>query len=120
MSAQYSAPPFSICQRRLPCVIQTYSVWNIERRDQHYPIFNLEDFLGSNDHHTELNFVYLTLHDVNEKIINKLQNDLTLVLILDTNNEHGMAEQRQIFMELISSAILLTPFMAWPIYPEPA
>ena len=37
--------------------------------------------------------------------MHKIKDDPTIVLLLDTNNEHGLAEQRRIFIKLINSKI---------------
>ena len=42
------------------------------------------------------------LPDLNDKLIAKLNQDSTAVLLLDTYNNHGMAEQRRLFMELLN------------------
>ena len=39
-------------------------------------------------------------------MVSKLKNDLTAVIILETNNSHGMAEQRRFFIELINNNCL--------------
>ena len=83
-------------------VVQAYSVWKNKREQQHYPQINTTEYLENSSFHPQLNFLYLTLADLSEDLIKKLKNDLTAVLIIDTYNEHGMVEQRQIFRELLA------------------
>ncbi len=83
-------------------VVQAYSVWKDNKLPQHYPQINATEYLEKSSFHSQLNFIYITLEDLTEKLITKLKNDPTAVLLIDTYNEHGMAEQRRLFMELIS------------------
>ena len=83
-------------------VVQAYSVWKETHTQQHYPQINSEEYLNGESFHPQLNFIYLTLPDLSNKLIEKLKKDPTTVLLIDTYNEHGMAEQRQIFSELIA------------------
>ncbi len=83
-------------------VVQAYSVWKDEKLIQHYPQINASEYLEGDSFHPQLNFIYLTFTDLSESLIVKLKNDPTTVLLIDTYNEHGMAEQRQIFRELLA------------------
>ncbi|SVE28305.1 uncharacterized protein METZ01_LOCUS481159 [marine metagenome] len=53
--------------------------------------------------HPKLNFIYATLPELSIDLLSKLKCDTTAVLLIDTNNEHGMAEERRLFMELINT-----------------
>ena len=83
-------------------VVQAYSVWKNNKLPQHYPEINATEYLEKSSFHSQLNFIYITLEDLTEKLITKLKNDPTAVLLIDTYNEHGMAEQRHLFIELMS------------------
>nr|MCS5625253.1 flavodoxin-dependent (E)-4-hydroxy-3-methylbut-2-enyl-diphosphate synthase [Candidatus Neomarinimicrobiota bacterium] len=83
-------------------VVQAYSVWKDNKLPQHYPQINATEYLEKSSFHSQLNFIYITLEDLTEKLITKLKNDPTVVLLIDTYNEHGMAEQRHLFIELMS------------------
>jgi len=83
-------------------VVQAYSVWKNKREQQHYPQINTTEYLENSSFHPQLNFLYLTLADLSEDLIKKLKNDPTAVLMIDTYNEHGMVEQRQIFRYLLA------------------
>ena len=45
----------------------------------------------------------MRLSDLSDGIINKIQNDSSVVLFIDTWNKHGLAEQRSIFIKLINA-----------------
>ena len=83
-------------------VVQAYSVWKDNKLPQHYPQINATEYLEKSSFHSQLNFISITLEDLTEKLITKLKNDPTAVLLIDTYNEHGMAEQRRLFIELMS------------------
>ena len=42
---------------------------------------------------------------VSKKLINKIQKDKTVVLLTDTNNKNGIAEQRRLFIKLINNKV---------------
>jgi len=88
-------------------VIQAYSIWKSERKNQHYPFLNPQQYLEEENLDPRLNFIYMTLHDINDEIMEKLKNDFSAVLFIDTYNDHGMPEQRRLFMELIISECLV-------------
>jgi len=50
-----------------------------------------------------LNFIVSSLVDLNDKLISKLSGDSTAVLIIETSNDHGLAEERRLFVELLQS-----------------
>jgi (E)-4-hydroxy-3-methylbut-2-enyl-diphosphate synthase len=50
-----------------------------------------------------LNFVQATLKDLDGQLIAMLNADPTAVLVIDTHNKHGMAEERRLFVELINN-----------------
>ncbi|MBC8256054.1 MAG: (E)-4-hydroxy-3-methylbut-2-enyl-diphosphate synthase [Candidatus Marinimicrobia bacterium] len=85
-------------------VVQVYSVWKDEKLPQHYPQINVSEYLENDSFHSHLNFIYLTLSDLSEDLIKKLKCDQTAVLLIDTYNEHGMSEQREIFRELLAKS----------------
>ncbi len=65
-----------------------------------FPVFkNLNEYFLSKKKSFLLNFVFVNINDLSE--VEKIKNDKTLVLVLQTYNKHGMAEQRRIFFELI-------------------
>jgi len=59
-------------------------------------------YLEGGDFSTKMNMVYACLEDVNTDFIEKIKADKTVVLVIDSYNKHGMAEQRKLFVELIN------------------
>lgn len=86
--------------------IYDYSIWiNLENKYNSYPIFSVEEYLSSDNISDELNFVRISIHDLNKDFYDRIQNDEKTVLILETQNLHGLAEQRRVFFDLIENEI---------------
>lgn len=84
-------------------VIQEHRTWLKDRdKPRHYPALAAEDLLANVPTHHDLNFIYATLAELSEELIDALKEDDGLVLMLDTRNEHGMAEQRAAFLRLLA------------------
>ena len=86
-------------------IMQSFSVWKHSKKDQHYPCLDINEYLNKESLHPELNFLYITLSKLSDEILYKIKDDLTIVLLFDTNNEHGLAEQRRIFVKLMNAKI---------------
>jgi (E)-4-hydroxy-3-methylbut-2-enyl-diphosphate synthase len=84
-------------------VILHFKTWLKERTNPRtYPYLSAEEYLSAETLSAEVNFVYASIHNVNETLISRLSTDKTSVLVLDTKNLHGMAEQRAVFATLMS------------------
>lgn len=85
-------------------LIYNHKAWLTEKgRDRAYPLIRAEHFVTGVEQSPILNFVYACLKDVTPALIEKLKRDKTVVLLIDTYNAHGMAEQRRLFVELINN-----------------
>ena len=84
-------------------IIQAYSVWKNSKKDRYYPFFDLDQYMDGTDFHPQLNMLYMTYPQLSEEVISKIKNDSTIVLFSDTYNEHGMAEQRRMFVKLMNA-----------------
>ncbi|MFZ1519656.1 MAG: (E)-4-hydroxy-3-methylbut-2-enyl-diphosphate synthase [Ignavibacteriaceae bacterium] len=86
--------------------IYDFEIWkNLEDKYNSYPIFTTHQFVEIEKKSSELNFITITIDDLSESFLNKVKNDKTVVLILETQNFAGMAEQRRAFFELIENGI---------------
>ena len=83
-------------------IIQAYSVWADEKNTDIYPFLDVKQYLDNPYLHPDLNFIYITLPDLTTDLLSKLNDDHRAVLLIDTYNEHGMAEQRRLFMEIMA------------------
>ena len=86
--------------------IYDFNIWkDIENIYNSYPIFKSKEFFDVNKKSDQLNFVTICIDDLSNEVIGKIKNDKTVVMVLETNNLHGMAEQRRVFFELLKNEI---------------
>jgi (E)-4-hydroxy-3-methylbut-2-enyl-diphosphate synthase len=84
-------------------IIQEHATWLANKnKERHYPFLTKKDYLGGTERHPQFNLVYATLPDLDAAFIAALKADPTAVLLIDTHNAHGMAEQRRLFFELLA------------------
>jgi (E)-4-hydroxy-3-methylbut-2-enyl-diphosphate synthase len=82
-------------------LIYNSKTWQaLENKTRCYPLFSLTEFKNSKERSSELNFVSIDLDQLLE--LNGSINFGPAVLVLETKNKHGMAEQRRAFIELVS------------------
>ena len=81
--------------------IRDYEVWQ-RSEDQHnkFPLFTWAEYAEATRQHPVLNFLRVSLSDWSEALRTALQ-DPTVVVMLDTDNKHAMAEQRRFFFALL-------------------
>ena len=84
-------------------LIYNYETWcQVKDKDRTYPLLKAEEYLRGVEVSHSINFIGAQLADITDELIQKLNSDATSVLVMDTNNQHGMAEQRRLFVELIN------------------
>ena len=85
-------------------LIYNYKTWlNTNQQVNSYPLFQIEEYLSTNKKSKKINFVKIQLKDLTNPVISKIKKDPKLVLIIETSNKHGMAEQRRFFIKLINN-----------------
>ncbi len=84
-------------------IIYNHKTWLKNKGEHCYPLLNAKNYLSNVELSKELNIVYACLSDLNTELITKLKSDCTSVLLIDSYNKHGMAEQRKLFIELINA-----------------
>ena len=83
-------------------LIYNHATWLAQRsKDRSYPLVNPKEYLADVELSSKLNFIYTQWKDLTDEFINKIKLDHTAVLLIDTYNTHGLAEQRRLFVELI-------------------
>ncbi len=82
-------------------IIQDVTSWKDEER--HYPLFSSSDYLEASSKSDQLNFVKAELSELRDEFIDRLKEDSTAVLVLKTDNLHGMPEQRAAFIRLMET-----------------
>lgn len=83
-------------------IIYHYKTW-LKNKTNSFPFLSSKEYLDNNELSEQLNIVYVTLPELSEELINQLKKDKTAVLMIDTYNNHGMAEQRRLFLELMNN-----------------
>jgi (E)-4-hydroxy-3-methylbut-2-enyl-diphosphate synthase len=84
-------------------IIYNYKKWGKHKKG--YPFLNVKQYLLSDNFSEKLNVVYVCLSDLSNELFTKLKSDTTAVLMIDTYNKNGVAEQRKLFTELMNNNI---------------
>lgn len=63
---------------------------------------NVGTYLSSGPKSEHLNFIEVSLKDLTDEFVSRIKDDPTSVLIIGTDNAHGMAEQRRLIADLIN------------------
>lgn len=86
--------------------IYDYELWlKSENQSSCYPLLTTYEFLQPNKKSDSLNFIEGNIKSFTIDLLNEIKNDRTVVMVLTTNNLHGMAEQRRFFIDLLEKDI---------------
>ena len=86
--------------------IYNYEFWKtLENKERALPLLTKEEYLRENDPELLFKFLKITFPELDERVIAKLRDDAYTIIILSTENEHGMAEQRRFFFRLLEEGI---------------
>ncbi|MBC7913268.1 MAG: (E)-4-hydroxy-3-methylbut-2-enyl-diphosphate synthase [Pyrinomonadaceae bacterium] len=86
--------------------LYNYTTWkNLADKRNCHPLFTLSQFVLADQKDHSLNLVQISSLDLQTEMFNSLQLDKTLVFVLETREEHGMADQRQFFFLLEEAGI---------------
>lgn len=84
--------------------IYNHQTWlGLRDKQNCHPLFSLDEFLESTQRDPVFNLIQVNASTVNIAALAKL--DQTVVLILETQAEHGMADQRSFFFGLLKAGI---------------
>jgi (E)-4-hydroxy-3-methylbut-2-enyl-diphosphate synthase len=81
--------------------VYDYSFWR--KRRSGYPLFTFEEYSCAGEKSSELNLVLTDINNIDK--LEALKEDKTAVIVLVTENLHGMAEQRRIIFEMINRSV---------------
>tara|TARA_X000001036_G_scaffold417326_1_gene435193 strand:+ start:4046 stop:5974 length:1929 start_codon:yes stop_codon:yes gene_type:complete len=84
-------------------VIQDYSYWMQNKKLRHYPIISKGHLDDGVDLDPKLNILRINLSELSDKVINRLKESSNIVLLINTENNHGMSEQRRLFVDLLEN-----------------
>ena len=84
-------------------LIYNHATWlQHKHQPRSFPFIRASEYLSGAEKSQQLNFIYACLNDVSKELINSLKQDASAVLLIDTYNRHGYAEQRRLFVELMN------------------
>jgi (E)-4-hydroxy-3-methylbut-2-enyl-diphosphate synthase len=91
-------------------IIYNSEQWKqLKNTTRSYPLFTANEYLKTDKKSDVLNFVIIDidfiLKQFNNSTVQQFNNNKT-VLVFETSNEHGMAEQRRMFVELMNTSSL--------------
>jgi len=81
--------------------LYNYATWQklVDKTNCH-PVFNLEEYIGDVDRSSALNLVKIKNADLLSDAFGLIPIDKSLVFVLETDELHGMADQRAFFFQL--------------------
>jgi len=88
-------------------VISDYKAWlGLKDKPRHYPLIRAEELDSADQWHQDINFIRVDSEQMTTDFVKKLKTSREkLVLILNTNHPHGMADQRDVFQLLINNEV---------------
>ena len=87
-------------------LIIEHNEWEkLDSKKLRFPLFNKNEYLTARSLSDQINFLEVKISDLDLELSCKIKTDSKLVLVINTDNEHGMAEQRRLFFELINNGI---------------
>ncbi len=85
-------------------VIYNSETWiKNKNKDRSYPLFCADEYFRSSEKSSILNFVAVDIETLTSDFITKINKENTVVLILDTFNEHAMPELRRMAIDLLDA-----------------
>ena len=82
-------------------VIQNIKSW--EKIEQTLPLFTLKEYLNYKGDKGLINFVNISTSELSSSEISALKNDDSIIILISTKNDHGVADIRRTFFELIKN-----------------
>jgi len=82
--------------------LYNYGTWQkLANKTLCHPVFTLQEYIGADANRASaLNLVRITNADLDTEVFGSIQMDKSLVFVLETNELHGMADQRAFFLKL--------------------
>ncbi len=93
-------------------ILQDFGKW--EQKDRHFPLLSAMQY-RENSQLEYTHFVSATYKDLDKDFIELLRQNVQTILILNTDNEHAMAELRAAYFLLINSEVTV-PVVNWFSY----
>jgi len=84
-------------------VVYNYKKWKTHKKG--YPCLKVNEYLEELDKSEKMNMIYADYSDLSTSLFDKLKNDKTAVLLLDSHNKNTIAELRRFIIKLINNNI---------------
>ncbi len=85
-------------------IIYNHATWlGQQHKDRTFPFLEADMFLQEKRLSPGINFVHTFMRDLSPAFIARLKETPNAVLVVDTDNEHAMAEERRFFTELMNN-----------------
>lgn len=82
--------------------LYNYKTWkNLSNKANSHPYYSLKEYVDADSRDPYLNLVSLQQSDLAGQLFTQVPIDHTLVFVLETTSDHGLADQRQAFFELM-------------------
>jgi len=83
-----------------------YSFWKtLEDKSDSFPLFTPQEYLTADRRSYRINFVSVIINELTSELLESVKNDKFCVLVINTSNQHGMAEERRSVIELMQQGI---------------
>ena len=83
-----------------------YDTWKeLANKNNSHPLFTLQQFVVADLRDQSLNLVRITNADIDSDLFSNVPVDKTLVFVLETTSNHGLADQRQAFFKLLEMGL---------------
>ncbi|NOS85135.1 MAG: (E)-4-hydroxy-3-methylbut-2-enyl-diphosphate synthase [Ignavibacteria bacterium] len=83
-----------------------YSFWKtLEDKSDSFPLFTQQEYLTAERKSYRINFVSVTINELTSELLEAVKKDKFCVLVINTSNQHGMAEERRAIIELMQQGI---------------
>jgi (E)-4-hydroxy-3-methylbut-2-enyl-diphosphate synthase len=87
-------------------LIYNYNIWQkFPDKSAGYPLLSAEEYLSAGSLSSIMNFIAVDFSKTDAALMQKAGKDKTAVFVLETNNLHGLPEQRRAFFELMNNKI---------------
>ncbi len=81
--------------------LYNYATWQkLAEKTNCHPVFTLHDYVNAADRSSPLNLVKIKYADLDSEEFGSIPFDQSLVFVLETDELHGMAEQRSFFFKM--------------------
>ncbi len=83
-------------------IIQDFEIWKkFKENIKSYPLLNINEFSDFNGNCEQTIFINLNYNEFDEKVIEKLKLYPSSILVIGTQNLHGLAEMRRFYFDLL-------------------